>query len=77
MIPLSHLILLSGCGSTPTKIKLEKVLPPAHLLLDCNVSKIELLTTKDLINLRSLLYKDLESCNHDKQLLREWSNNDK
>ena len=77
MIPLYLTISLSGCGSTPTKIKVEKLLPPAYLLVDCKISTIDATTTKDLITLRSMLYKDLESCNQDKQLLREWSNNAK
>lgn len=74
-------MLLASCSTVPeiryktiVKTEFKRILPPPQLLVSCNTPQANININEDLIIYIEQLYKSLSACNHDKQQLREWSN---
>lgn len=62
---------LASCGYLPTRV--ERVLPPEELLMDCPAPNGLLKTNRDLAQRALDLKQSLALCNADKAALRAWS----
>lgn len=68
-MPLSLLLLLTGCGSCPT---VDRV-PPAGLLQDTPAQSWDGVTNEDMLIWCEAQAMALDACNMDKRLLKEWA----
>ena len=66
------LLLLNGCALFPTRVVIQRDLPPDSLLLDIPTPVLEGRRNQDLLNWANSLRCSLVQSNADKAALRAW-----
>lgn len=73
------LLMLCACSTRPliqTKVEIQKVTPPTHLLTRTEAPSRRVETNADLVDALTTTRAALEACNADKAAILEWAAGD-